>query len=153
MTYAADARTAIAANATIMAQLTGGVYTYSGAPPTGAGRLGINRDSTPNAYDSTTRLLKPCALCKQRSTVPDGQVVDPVAQAQSTRTVVEVWLYSDGASAAPETAASLIVTLLHERYAGGSRFVLMNRIDDFRDPEMERANVIRLDFEVAKVRR
>lgn len=153
MSHATDARTALAANATIMAQLTGGAYTYSGTPASnGTGRLGINRDSTPNAYGSDT-LLKPCALCKQRGEIPDGQVVDQALQVQSYRAVVEVWLYSDGGAAAPETAATLIIALFHERTVGSARFRLINKIEDFRDPEMERANVIRLDFEIAKVRR
>lgn len=157
MSHASDARTALAANAPIMALLTGKAYTYSGVAAAsggnGTGRLGINRDSTPDAYDAITLLLKPCALCKQRGEVPDGQINDPVDQAQSYRAVVEVWLYSDGAAAAPEAAAALIITLFHERYVGGSRFSLINKIDDFRDLEMDRANVIRLDFEVVKVRR
>lgn len=81
--------TLLEADATLMAILTGGIYT-SGA----VGPEGISRATTPSAFDANG-YLKPTALVRQRDLVPDGNVQDGMAQMDSAIQVVEVWLYAD----------------------------------------------------------
>jgi hypothetical protein len=76
---------------------TGGIYAFS--LPTGSGgtgRLGISREATPSAFDSTTGKLKPTVLVKFRDAIPDGRLFDPKLRHASYRQICEVWLYDDG---------------------------------------------------------
>lgn len=84
-----DFKTRMEADATLMAILTGGVYTKAET-----GREGITRDTTPDAFDGDGYLL-PCALVRQRGLTPDGVLLDEMAVQASTAQVVEIYLYED----------------------------------------------------------
>lgn len=95
------------ADVTLMAILTGGVYTSGELGP-----LGITRDTAEGAFDADG-WLQPCALVKEAPTVSTSDVTDYEAQVQSARQRVEIWLYQDqGSYAALDSARARIYTLL-----------------------------------------
>src|SRR5690348_14819186 len=124
-----DADTGAGGAATL---LTGGIYTFDET-----GRLGINRDSTPNAFDTTSGLLKPCAIVKDRGRFPDGGVADDVTQRVSYRQLVEVWLYDDGDASKTvlDSARARIFTKLAGQYIGGALFRWADDPLDDRAPD------------------
>jgi hypothetical protein len=77
------------ADATLMAILTGGVYTVGTV-----GDDGIGRDNTPDAFDSFG-YLKPTCLIRQRETVPTFFVSDEIALLDSASQLVELYFYQD----------------------------------------------------------
>lgn len=89
MSREADFKTRMAADTTLMAILTGGVYAAGDLGPEG-----LTRDTAPSAFDASG-FLKPCAVVRERALVPDGWVHDQESQAASARQIVEVWLYQD----------------------------------------------------------
>src|SRR5690349_3527726 len=93
-----DIKALLIADVTLMAMLTGGVFT-SGA----LGDEGITRKSAPMAFDSDG-YLKPCALVRQRVEVPDGVMADDGQQIDSTIQIVEVWFYQDSGYTAIDLA-------------------------------------------------
>lgn len=92
--------------ATLMTILTGGIYTSGELGP-----LGITRDTAAGAFDSDGFLL-PCALVKEATIVTTADVTDYMAQVQSARQRVEIWLYQDRGYAALDSARARIRTLL-----------------------------------------
>lgn len=108
MSYATAITALLAADAPLLAMLTGGVHDLAALGPKGAAEL------PPTAYTAGHR-LRPVALVKGRAVVQTGEVRDdqqgPVNQA------VEVWLYDDQSATvtALDTAAQRIISLLHRR--------------------------------------
>ena len=143
MSHPADIKTVLAADGALTALLTGGVYTRAEL-----GRMGLSRQSASDAYDSDLK-LKPCAVIRQRSAVPDGAIVDEALQVASYRPVVEIYLYSDGSSTPPESAANRIYTLVQNQSIGNFRWQWSNQLEDWHDPALDNANMIRIDFEGA----
>lgn len=146
MTIAASVKAILAADATLIAALTGGMYTYQDTK-----RLGINKTTLPAAYDANG-VIKPLALVRQRSRVPTSAIKDEAQQVTSEAAIIEVWLYSDGNASPPESAADRIYVLLHDKHVSAGSVRWVNTIEDFRDPELAFANVIRLDFEYQGIR-
>lgn len=107
MSRETDFSTRIAANAPIMAILTGGVYVYGALPPEG-----ITRETVPAAFDADG-YLKPLAVVKMRMLVADGEVEDLLDQDASTRQVVELWLYQDRLYDKIDLALPLLKALFH----------------------------------------
>lgn len=144
MSYADDIRTLLAADGTLMGFLTGGLYTFSQT-----GRMGINRDDTPDAFNDG--VLKPCGVVKGRATVPFGDLADPANQFITVRQVVEVWIYDDGAAGytAIRNALNRIYLLLHDKQmAGVYRMRFVNGIEDERASELNNACWERADYAV-----
>lgn len=135
------------ADATLMLILTGGVY-ESGE----VGLEGITREATPGAFSSG--YLRPCALVKQRATVPDGIIEDDIDQDTSVRQVVEIWLYDDRSFTSIDAAANRIFTLFQGWQPSDAFPVkLINWIDRQRDQgALAGASLARLDFEVFSVK-
>jgi len=106
MSRETDFETVMEADATLMAILTGGVYTVDAV-----GRDGISRDTVPGAFDASG-FLKPCALVKQRGLVPDGQVVD-LSIASATQ-VIEIYLYQDSGFSSIDSALARLFTLFNQ---------------------------------------
>lgn len=94
------------ADVTLMATLTGGVYTVGAI-----GRDGISRDTAADAFDANGYLL-PCALVKQRELVADNQVVDQTIA--SAAQVVEIYFYQDSDYAAIATAVNRCFDLFNQ---------------------------------------
>jgi hypothetical protein len=125
--------------------LTGGIYTYEDT-----GRLGINRDSASSAFDSTTGLLKPCCVVKERSQIGDSGIRD-VAVA-SYREVVELWFYNDGNATYDtlESARDRAFLLLDGLMIGGDKRVplWMGNVLKDRDGALNNAVMLRADYDV-----
>lgn len=135
------------ADATLMAILTGGVFT-SGA----VGLEGISRETTPAAFDANG-YLKPCALVRQRGRVPDNNVRDYQAQKTSTAQVVEIYLYQDVGYTAIDAAITRLYTLLEGHlFADTFEVQLVNVIDRTRDEgALTGASLARLDWAVYSI--
>lgn len=145
MTIADDVKTTLAAVSAISTALTGGIHTYEDT-----GRLGVNRDSVSAAYDSTTGLLKPCCMVKERSETSDGGIRD--INVASTRRVIELWFYTDGDNTYDtlETVQRLAITALDEQMIGTSKRILRwfaNPIQE-KDPALDNACMLRSDYAV-----
>lgn len=125
--------------------LTGGIYTY-----TETGRSGINRDSTPSAFDPTTRLLRPCAVVRDQEQTPDGGVADDRSQAVSYRQLVHIFLYQEGSATTStlETVAARLHTLFAGQKVGGYQVHWAGTLNDQREPALERATLMRVTFAV-----
>jgi hypothetical protein len=148
MSHEDDIKTALAADVTLAAILTGGFFTYDDT-----GRLGLSLDGTPTAF-AATGLLKPCCVVKQRTTTPDGRLADEGLQEMSYVAVVEIWLYNDGDSAitALENASNRIYTLLQDSRVTGSKVRWIFSMENERAPELDGANLWRDDYEVIAIR-
>jgi len=145
MSYAAAIKTLLAADATLTATLTGGIYDFLETK-----KLGINIVTTPSAFNASS-VLKPCALIKARSEIPFGGIADPNAQYITISQVVEIWLYSDGdlGYTALATARDRIYALLqNNRVAGAFETRLANIIEGVNAPELDYAALIRADYQV-----
>lgn len=114
MSIEADFETRMEADSTLMAILTGGVYT-AGA----LGVLGINRTDTPAAFDSNG-YLRPCALVRERPLVPDLQVNDFLEQVASATQVVEIYIYQDTGYTSIDTALDRLFTLFFGHQFNGT---------------------------------
>ncbi len=144
MSFEAEVAVILAADATLLALLTGGIYVSATAGP-----LGITRDTVPAAFDANG-YLKPAALVKQRNKVTTGDVLDFDAKIESARQVVEVWLYQDSGYETLDTAAARVRTLLMGRQLTDSfELRLAQWIDRQRDEgALNGASLERLDWQV-----
>ena len=141
-------REVLAEDDVLAALLVGGIYHYEQT-----GRSGISRLTTPNAYDAAG-FLQPCAVLKAGET----REARPIRDTQpGIRQLVEVYLYDDGDSGygALLTARDLIVALLDRRWidgaglgASGAHMRWVGGADDLRDPKLNNAALVRLDFAV-----
>lgn len=126
--------------------LTGGIYTYGET-----GRLGVSRVTTPDAFDATTGALKPCCVVKTRAQMPDGGARD--VGVASYRTVVELWFYddTDASYATLRAARDRAFALLDETMIGTNKVIprwIGNIIENARDEELNRALLLRADYDV-----
>jgi len=139
-----DFRTRMTGDTTLMATLTGGVYTSSAVGPEG-----ITRDTTPTAFDASG-YLKPCALVRQRGSVPTGEVVDYNDRTTSARQIVEIWLYQDRGYSAIDTAlARLYVLFQGHQWSNSFETRLANVLDRQRDPgALAGASMARQEWQV-----
>lgn len=144
MTHEDEIATRLAADTTLMATLTGGVF-KSGT----VGREGITRETAPTAFSGG--YLLPCALVKQRGNVPDGIVQDFTDQATSAVQVVEVWLYEDAPGYTNIDAAKARLFRLLQGYpiSDGFEIRLALELDRQRDNgALNGASMERRDWQV-----
>lgn len=153
MSRESDFAARMRADATLIATLTGGIYTREDIGPDG-----ISRETTPGAFDANG-YLRPCALVKQRGDLPDGEVVDEGEQTVSARQVVEVWLYQRIAYAAIDAAKARLYTLFQSHQFSGASACAPIRwlgapVQRERDPgALEHASMERVDFLVQSLRK
>jgi hypothetical protein len=135
------------ADTTLMAILTGGVYTSAGV-----GRDGITRTSAEDAFD-TNGFLQPAALVKQRGNVPDNQVVDQMEQHRSATQVTEIYVYQDtGFDQIDLALARLYVLFEGYTFSGAFPAEWVNTIDREQDEgALQGASLARIDFLVADI--
>lgn len=108
MTVVGAAKTILEADtATLVAAATGGIFDLDEA-----GRLGLNRTTTPGIVDSNG-ILKPCVLLKSRSAVSDGILADDADQSHSLIEMLEVWFYEDDGYTVIDAMRDRVYTLLH----------------------------------------
>jgi hypothetical protein len=141
-----DFKTIMAADAPLVAILTGGIHT-SGT----VGLEGITRDTVPAAFSGG--YLLPCALVRQRGNVPTGDVEDYNDQTTSARQIVEIWLYQDRNYTQIDLAAARLYVLLQGRVMNDSFEIrLANVIDRGRDEgSLDGASLARLDWQVENI--
>ncbi len=140
--------TVMEADATLMAILTGGVWTKEAT-----GVEGVGRETTPSAFDANG-YVRPTALVRQRDTVPDNAVRDLMAQKVSTSVVVEIYLYEDRGYTNIDAAMSRLFTLF-EGYQFSDSFEVqwVNTVDRIRDMgALKGASLARMDWQVSSVR-
>lgn len=145
MTIADAIVTVLEANAALLTTLTGGVYTI-----TETGRNGISSVSVEDAYDPTTGILQPMATVYYRGDNLWGGGHDPAVKFDTLRGIAEIRLYDDGdqEDTAIESASDQIEALLHEEYITGAGYLKrINKFND-REPEMNNALLILLEFQV-----
>lgn len=149
-TSADTIKAALAADTTLMAYLTGGIWT-----PATAGRLGISRINTPSAYDSTTGLMKPCLLIKADAGAPDNGVMDDSTAHLSVRDVVRLWFYADGDAgyATIRNARARAYALLHGKALTGLYGLRwFGEVLEGHDPTLENACFERDDYECRRIK-
>lgn len=141
-----DFQTLLEADGTLMAILTGGVYTKAET-----GRDGITRDATPDAFSSG--FLVPCALVKQRGLVPDNAIRDSEEQETSAAQVVEIYIYEDSGYTNIDAAVARIKTLLvGHLFSDSFEVEWFNMIDRERDTgALQGASMARMDFSVRSI--
>lgn len=144
MSYEAEVAAILAADPTLNAILTGGIFATATI-----GRSGITRKNTPSAFDADG-YLKPCALVKERDIVPIGDVLDFDAQLESARQAVEVWLYENSGYANIDAAVARVRALLMgEMLANSFELRLALHVRRRRDEgALAGASMERLDFQV-----
>lgn len=111
-------------------------------------RKGISRTTTPTAYDDSG-LLRPNCVIKQRGQIPTYELADEDDQYVSTRQMLELWLYADDDYTVIAQARERAYVLLHEtNIANVGRLILVNQIDDARDPSLNDSAMLRADYQV-----
>ncbi len=131
-------RDLLAADTTLSALLVGGLYSFEQT-----GRNGLSRATTPGAFNG---FLQPCAVIK----AGDVRAVTAIRDSEAgVRQTVAVFLYDDSAYGSILTARDRVLALLDRQWIDGAGFVQrVGGADDGRDPKLNNAALIRLDFEV-----
>lgn len=130
----------LAADATLVATATGEVWTLSDTGPDG-----LNRTTTPGAFDSSGR-IKPTVLVRARSSGAEGPA-DEGERYQPLREMVEVWFYEHAGYAEIEAMRLRVMTLLHEQQIAGTFAVqwagdVRNQYDDALQEHVERSEYV-----------
>lgn len=139
-------RDVLAGDATLAALLVGGMYTFAET-----GRSGISRASLADAFASAGGFLQPCAVIKAGEVTASEAIRDSAAG--SVRRV-EVYLYDDGDASGSDymtinAARDRAVGLLDHVWIEGAGWLrLVGGADEGRDPKLNGAAVVRVDFEV-----
>ncbi len=135
-------RDGLAADSTLAALLTGGIYSYAQV-----GRNGISRVTMADAYEAGG-FLKPLAVVK----AGDAKAVPAIRDSESGwQQMVEVFLYDDGDNGFTTitSARDRVITLLDRQWMSGAGYVRrIGGADDLRDPKLNNAALVRIEFEV-----
>lgn len=146
MTVLSAAKAILEADATLLATATGGVWDINEA-----GKSGINRTSTPGAFDSQG-VIKPCVLLKLRSGTPDGALADDATQTVSLLDILEAWFYQDQGYTAINTMRDRVYTLWQAKQLTGTFVCLWaGDVRGGRDIDLD-ASVERSDYNVRRKR-
>ena len=143
MSALSAAKAILEADATLLITATGGVWDFDET-----GRLGINRTTTPAAFDAN-EIIRPCILLKLRSSEPDQSLVDEGARYQSVSEALEAWFYEDTGYSNIETMRDRVWVLLHAVQLSGTFMCLWaGDVRQARDTDLD-ASVERSVFQVA----
>jgi hypothetical protein len=128
--------------------LTGGIYTR-----TELGLSGITEDTAPSAFDSTTGLLKPCALIVTGEEIPDEQIVDEGGQVASYEETARIYIYQDGSTtrSTAETVANRVYKLFHGKQVSYKHALWKGTIKT-REPAMQNAHLVRVSLGIHGVK-
>lgn len=141
MAFSEVVRDFLADDAVLMALLVGGLYSYEQT-----GRSGISRSSTPDAYEAVG-FLQACAVLKAGEARRASAIRDSQSGGEQR---LEIYLYDDGDSGygAILTARDRIVALLDRQWIDGAGYIRWaGAVDDLRDPKLNNAALVRVDFE------
>lgn len=149
MSNATATKTVLTGDGTFAGIVTGGTYTFSEI-----GRAGLTNDNVPAAFDATTGILKPTCIVKSRTLVPTRDIHDEVTQESSFRATLELWFYDDGDAdvSVIESAASRAYVLLHDKKVNNARAMWIYTTESEREPVLQNAIFLRLDFEFVGIR-
>lgn len=140
MTTQTAIKAILAADSTLLATATGGVWDI-----TATGRLGINRTSTPSAFD-TYGIIKPCVLVRMRSATPDYILADDANQYTSVREMIECWLYESDGIANIDIMKLRIYALLHAKQLAGTFAVRWQGDTSIMRDITRDVNILRSDY-------
>lgn len=140
MDYSQAVYDKLAADVTLLALLSGGIYHN-------LAEEGLNREGTPDAYDADGFLL-PTLVVTGRDTVPTMELRDPGTQLATTNQVVELWFYNDRSGIYPDTAHDRAYALLHDRQVTGTFKVILVNDARTRAPELNGAKLLKSDYQV-----
>jgi hypothetical protein len=148
MSARGEIKTILEADGALLATATGGIWDWDET-----GRLGISRETTPDAYTSAG-VIQPCLLVKSRGRLPDGQAHDTSLQTASTREIVEIWFYQDEGYDSIDTMKARVFALLQDRQVPGTFRCRWagNPVQEQRDPAMGNISVEREDYQVTALR-
>ena len=135
-------RDVLAADATLAALATGGIYSYEQT-----GRNGISRVTTPNAYQPGG-FLKPSVVVKAEAAKTVPAIRDSASGAQQ---MVEVYLYDDGDHGFDtlSSARDRVITLLDRQWLSGIGYLRqISGADNERDPKLNNAALVQIAFTV-----
>jgi hypothetical protein len=141
----------LVADATLVAALTGGIYSKQAIGKLG---LDVNNTLTPAyALSNQKQVLRPCLIVRERSFVPTGRRVDVPGQEMGGRVVIECWFYAEGDTAtgytAILTARERVYTLLNMKSKAGIGVITFdNRISGLRAEELNNAALLRDDYSI-----
>lgn len=99
MSLSDDIKTALSANAPLMALLTGGIHNEVEE---------INRQLTPSAFDATTKEIKPCALIKL------GTEFKMQDTTRGVRTPIAIYFYERAGYASIDAAIAMVYELMND---------------------------------------
>jgi hypothetical protein len=145
MTTTTTIKNLLAADSTLMAALTGGVYTVEEL-----GRVGISRGTLPSAHDP---YLKPLAVIRCEGIRETRPAFDGTAVV--VREAVSITFYADGDAGydALVAARARAFTLLHGiTLSGAGRAWWTRSEDDLHDPKLNNACILRAEYEIEGVR-
>lgn len=141
-------KTLLDADAALVAQATGGIYTYGGIK-----RLGVTKARLPLAFTDFGQ-LKPLVIVKARDANRIQGVVSNVAQLASTMQIVEIWFYDDGDAgyAVTETMRESVYTLLHGKRIDNRRVQWLREEVRGRDFEQDNACYEMVEYEMFSIK-
>jgi len=131
--------------------LSGGIYLVRDT-----GRLGLDRDTTPEAFDPVTWALLPTLIINMRGLVPRTDIPH-VPTWETGRNVLEFYFEVDGDAPYDDLyqARDRCIRILHnQRFPRITKITHINNVDGGARPlELGRAAMVRADFEVTEIRR
>lgn len=143
MSFSDNVKTIFQADSTLLTYVQSvNIFTYNDTK-----RTGISLKDTPTTY-SSTGILQPCIVIKDRSQTPDDKIVSSYNQTRSTRHTLEVWFYNSGDIGYDviENMRKRVYVLLAEQKINNSLCRLINNILSQRDPAMAQAAWERSDY-------
>ena len=123
MAFLDDIKTVLEADATLMALLTGGIFTQTE----------ISRQLTPGAFDANSE-IQPCALINYEFEASAGPFNDV------SQVYVRVFFYQREGYASINSARDRVYTLLHRQRIGTTRGWEVRWTDDVLDQEDQALN-------------
>ena len=142
MSALSAAKAILEADVTLLATATGGIWDFDET-----GRLGINRTTTPAAFDDN-EILKPSVLLKTRSSEPNPRLQDEGERYSGVTEMLEVWFYEDTGYSNIETMRDRVFSLLHAvQLAGTFMSLWAGGVRQARDTDLD-ASVERSVYQV-----
>ena len=148
MTITETIQTLLEADATLMAILTGGIYTKEEV-----GELGMKNENTvvSAAWTEVNEypVLQPCLVVQARGFVLDGTRWDVESKTASGRQAVVLWFYNDQSAGwtAIQNASNRCYQLLAMEPVAGAGILTPSILDDKRPaPELDNVNLLRAEY-------
>lgn len=145
MSLETDILSVLSADSALSALLSGGFYAYEATD-----RNGISRATTPSAYVSG--FLRPLTMVRDVGETLFSTVRDVQSGARSVRRMIYVFLYDNIVFTTIDSAATMVIALLNGKLVGSHGRCEYLRLFRQRDPLLNNAAMIRIDFVLTSVR-